>query len=51
MASEQFLTVDDQPISSASPEISPILWKTAAIVEILRQYIIEQELQTRDDLY
>lgn len=52
MASEQFLTVDDQPISLAqalkylqsSGKLQPF------IVEILRQYIIEQELQTRDDL-
>lgn len=52
MASEQFLTVDDQPISLAqalkylqsSGKLQPL------IVEILRQYIIEQELQTRDDL-
>ena len=52
MASEQFLTVDDQPISltqalkylQSSGKLQPL------IVEILRQYIIEQELQTRDDL-
>lgn len=52
MASEQFLSVDDQPISLAqalkylqsSGKLQPF------IVEILRQYIIEQELQTRDDL-
>ena len=52
MASESFLTVDDQPISLAqalkylqtSGKIQPF------IVEILRQYIIEQELQTREDL-
>jgi len=52
MASEQFLSVDDQPISLAqalkylqsSGKLQPL------IVEILRQYIIEQELQTRDDL-
>ena len=52
MASEQFLTVDDQPIFLAqalkylqsSGKLQPF------ILEILRQYMIEQELQTRDDL-
>jgi parvulin-like peptidyl-prolyl isomerase len=52
MASEQFLSVDDQPISlrqalnylQSSGKLQPFL------VEILREYIIEQELQTREDL-
>ena len=52
MASEQFLTVDDQPISLA--QALKYLQSSGKvqqfIVEILRQHIIEQELQTREDL-
>jgi len=47
MASEQFLTVDDQPtLAQALKYLNPL----ESSLEILRQYIIEQELQTRDDL-
>lgn len=52
MGSEAFLTVDDQPISLAqalkylqsSGKLQPF------IGEILRQYMIKQELQTREEL-
>lgn len=52
MTSQPFLSVDDQPISlaqalkylQASGKLQPF------IVEILRQYVIEQELLSREDL-
>jgi hypothetical protein len=52
LESQQFLTVDRQPISLAqalqylqfSGKLQPF------IVEILRQHVIEQELQTREEL-
>jgi parvulin-like peptidyl-prolyl isomerase len=52
MALDAFLTVDDQPISLAQAieylQSSDKLQQF--VVEILRQHIIAQELQTRDDL-
>lgn len=52
MVSQPFLTVDDQPIllAQALQYLQSTGKLKSFIGEILRQYIIEQELQTRDDL-
>lgn len=52
MVSQPFLSVDDQPIPLAQAlQYLQSAGKLQSVIgDILRQYIIEQELQTRDDL-
>lgn len=52
MVSQPFLSVDDQPIplTQALQYLKSAGKLQSVIGDILRQYIIEQELQTRDDL-
>ncbi len=52
MTSESFITVDDQPITLAQAVRYLQMGRKfdAFIGEILRQYVIEQEVETREDL-
>jgi len=52
MVSQAFLTVDDQPITLARalPYLQTAGKLKPFIADVVRQYVMEQELQTRQDL-